>query len=154
MSWSMAFALLIGAAQAAGQPATEPQPLPRWMHGCWMAGAERIRTEECWTAARGTMLLASSHTFAPDRTIAFEHMRIERDAAGLTFVAQPGGAAPVRFALAEAGTVEGRAFVRFENRAHDYPQVIRYEQMPDDGLAATIMMADGSRAMRWLFRRS
>jgi hypothetical protein len=50
--------------------------------------------------------------------------------------------------------VEGRAFVRFENRAHDYPQVVRYEQMPDDGLLATIMMADGSRAMRWLFRRS
>jgi hypothetical protein len=152
MGSTMALAMLLGAAQPAEAP--EPQPLPRWLHGCWMAEGEDSRTEECWTAARGSMLLASSHSFAADRTIGFEHMRIERDATGLTFVAQPGGAAPVRFALAEAGTVEGRAFVRFENRAHDYPQVVRYEQMPDDGLLATIMMADGSRAMRWLFRRS
>jgi hypothetical protein len=42
--------------------------------------------------------------------------------------------------------------VRFEDRSHDYPQRVRYWR-DGEALLAEISMLDGTKAMRWRFRR-
>ncbi len=146
-------AMLMWAQASAAAPATE---LPGWMAGCWItqeASADAARTEECWTLARGQLMLGSSHTFVTGTTRAFEHMRIEQRGAELTFVAQPGGVAPTRFALIDSGMEDGRPWLLFANAAHDYPQHVRYALAADGALVGEIAMADGSRVMRWRYYR-
>jgi hypothetical protein len=145
-------------AQAQAQaPAPDPAPpeLPRWMAGCWIARHEgETRSEECWTMPRGAMMLGSGHMFAGPVTRSFEHMRIIREGDTLVFVAQPGGAPPTRFAL-EAHVApggDGPARLSFVNAANDYPQRVTY-RLVAGGLEAEIAMLDGSRPMRWSFRR-
>lgn len=129
--------------------------LPSWMAGCWMAEGDGNQTEECWTVPRGAMMLASSHTFVPGDTRAFEHMRIVREGGTLVFIAQPGGNLPVRFVLTPnaMGSLTARQTVAFRNLANDYPQIIQYYSEADGSMIAEISMADGSRSQRWVFRR-
>ena len=125
--------------------------LPGWMAGCWIAGGEEgVRTEECWTAPRGSMLLGSGHAYAGDRSRSFEHMRIEQVDGSLVFIAQPGGSPPTRFALQATDGSDGLLFVNAEN---DYPQRVRYWREGAE-LLAEISQIDGSNAIRWRFRRS
>lgn len=145
------------AAQDAPPPAAgaEAVALPGWLAGCWISGGEGdARTEECWTAPRGSMVLGSGHGFTGTRTRSFEHMRIEQVDGSLVFVAQPGGSPPTRFALqaTRVGT-ELRDGLLFVNVANDYPQRVQYWREGDE-LVAEISQIDGSNAMRWRFRRS
>jgi hypothetical protein len=74
---------------------------------------------------------------------------IRMDGGKAVYDASPGGAPPVPF------TEYARAArsISFENRAHDYPQRIRYWR---EGavLVAEISQADGSKTMRWRHRRA
>lgn len=128
-------------------------PLPGWLAGCWMAERDDTRTEECWTVPRGEMMLASSHTFVAGDTRSFEHKRIVREGATLVFIAQPGGAPPTRFPMVGTGLSSPADGIMFQNLANDYPQRIRYAQAADGTMIAEISQADGSRPMRWVFRR-
>jgi len=124
------------------------------MAGCWIAErGEGRQSEECWTAPRGTMLLGSGHMFTADRSLGFEHMRIVREESGLVFIAQPGGAPPTRFSL-ETGADDDPAArrVSFVNAANDYPQRVTY-WLAEGRLEAEIVQLDGSRPIRWTFRR-
>jgi hypothetical protein len=156
---------LLQAAQPAEASAVE---LPRWLAGCWMAEGEGRQTEECWTVPRGNMILGSSHEFTevmdvqPDhstidtsRTLGFEHMRIIAHNGVLTYVAQPGGAPPIRFSATTMTSIHGEETLVFVNEAHDYPQRItyRYTHARNWEMTAEVSMADGSRPRRWLFRR-
>lgn len=141
------------AAQDTPPPAadTEAVALPNWMAGCWVSEGEgHARTEECWTAPRGSMLLGSGHAYTGDRSRSFEHMRIERVDGSLVFVAQPGGSPPTRFALQATEGGNGLLFVNVEN---DYPQRVQYWREGAE-LVAEISQIDGSNAMRWRFRRA
>lgn len=143
-------AMLMWAQASAGAPATE---LPGWMAGCWVAENEGSRSEECWTVPRGEMMLGSNQTFRGERTLSFEHMRIERVDGGLVYIAQPGGEPPTRFML-QATRVgrelrDGLLFVNIDN---GYPQRILYWREGDD-LLAEIAFIDGRETVRWTFRR-
>lgn len=142
----------------AQEPGTPPatSPLPGWMAGCWMTTGEGVRTEECWTVPRGTMMLGSSHSFEGGATRWFEHMRIVREPDGLVFIAQPGGAPPTRFtqAVAPAGADGQPAGVAFTSAEHDYPQRVHYFLNADGALVGEISMLDGTRVQRWVYRRS
>jgi Domain of unknown function (DUF6265) len=150
--------LAYGLAQATTAAPTEVDPtpsLPLWLAGCWMAQeVAGPRTEECWTVPRGAMMLASSHRFNGQRTLSFEHMRIERQSESLALIALPNGANPTRFALVLPTTGSGAASVTFENLENSYPQRITYAQVDGGAILATISMADGRRAISWTFRRS
>ena len=149
--------LLAGSQVAVDVPAPPPTGvLPAWLSGCWMADGEAgSRTEECWTAPRGEMLLGSSHSFVGDQSTWFEHMRIVREGGALIFIAQPGGAPPTRFPAATRTTVNGVETLVFENAANDFPQRItyRYVHARHWELNAEIAMLDGSRAQSWTYRR-
>ena len=69
------------------------------------------------------MMAAVNLTTSTKRGATFEFLRIVESASGLSYLASPGGKAPVEFKLKTLG--EKR--VVFENLAHDFPQR-RYHQ--------------------------
>ena len=79
-----------------------------------------------------------------------EPMRIAGDAGALVFHAEPPGQTPTDFQTAKLDTASQS--VEFVNIAHDYPQRIRYWR-EGELLMAEISLADGSKPMRWRYRR-
>lgn len=143
----MVAGLLIAAAAAAvGSP-----PMPAFLAGCWEERrADERWTEECWTSARGGLMIGSGRDGKGDSVRHWEWMRIERTADGtLSFYGSPKGAAPVRF-KATAGDAGSITFV---NPAHDYPQRVSYRRTAA-GLEAEVSLADGSKPNRWRYRRA
>jgi hypothetical protein len=130
---------------------TEPQPLPAFLAGCWVQqGAQERWTEECWTSARGGLMLGSGREGRGDTVRHWEWMRIERGTDGvLTFYGSPKGALPVPFKATQA---DGKS-ITFVNAAHDYPQRVRYDLTPE-GLNAEISLSDGSKPNKWSYHRS
>lgn len=95
-----------------------------WMSGRWCTTDGEQKIEEHWLPHRGDMLLGVNRTLKGDRTVSFEFLRIARIDGQVTYVAQPGGRPPTSFARSDAGV----NWVRFENRAHDFPQRIEYRR--------------------------
>ena len=123
---------------------------PGWMTGCWCSETGEKWTEECW-------MRAAWRHHARRRT-----QRQRRDAAT---IGKPRRSSPARtgnlpfglhrkagrgsaFRWFRAGTQE----IVFANPAHDYPQRIRYWR-EGAALNAEISLIDGSKAMRWQYRR-
>jgi len=151
-----ALLLVAMAGHSAAQEDGTAAQLPDWMAGCWLtAQDEGKRSEECWTPPRGSMMLGSGHMFDARESLSFEHMRIVRDGGTIAFIAQPGGAPPTRFSLDRQVAPGGAspAEVSFVNRTNDYPQRVTY-RLVSGNLEAEIAMLDGSKAMRWQFRRA
>lgn len=120
----------------------------------WLAGEWRQERGDAWTtehwqrAADGTMAgqgnSGRGHAVGESET-----MTIALDGFVAVFTARPTGAqAPTQF----RETARGVQDVTFENPGHDYPQRIRYWREGDE-LLAEISLKDGSRAMRWRYRR-
>ena len=135
-----------------------PVPLPTWMAGCWTETQGERWAEECWTNARGGVMLGSARTGTGARLTNWETMQImPGDASGewtgatpkLVLWVSPQGGSRVAFAWSP----KPGAGMTFFNVAHDYPQRISYRR---EGalLLADIAMADGSRVIRWRYRRA
>jgi len=106
-------------------PASAPSPSDLdWMAGHWCSDEGQEHIEEHWLPARGGMLIGVSRTTKGERTVSFELMRIATTEAGLAFIAQPNGAPPVTFRW----TAGGEDWARFENPAHDFPQLVEYRR--------------------------
>lgn len=142
---SLAVALLIAA--------TEPK-LPDWMAGCWESRTGERWTEECWTIPRAGMMMGSGRSGTGGLLDSWEVMQIETvetdDPAidPLTFYGAPKGQNRTAFAWVP-GSEPGLTFV---NAGHDYPQRIRYWREGEALVAETSLM-DGSKAVRWRYRR-
>lgn len=122
--------------------------LPEWLAGRWCTvEGGPTRTCEQWQPAAGGMMLGTSQTVKGGKTVAFEFLRIGLDGDAAVYLPQPGGKPPVAFRA-----VTGAEGVTFVNAGHDYPQRIHY-RLKDDALTAEISLADGSKAMRWSYRR-
>lgn len=130
--------------------ATAPPPMPAFLSGCWEQKREDGGwTEECWTSARGGLMIGSGRDGKGDAVRHWEWMRIERGADGVpSFYGSPKGAAAVGFKAIES---DGRS-ITFVNANHDYPQRVRYV-VTDQGLDAEISLADGSKPNKWSYRR-
>ena len=130
------------------QAANAILPMPSFLAGCWEQRTAEKWTEECWTGARGAMMLGSARQGTADKVNNWEWMRIERTADGtVTFYASPKGAPPAAFKATSATANE----IVFTNAAHDYPQRIRYV-LTTTGIEAEISLADGSKPNRWSYR--
>lgn len=115
-----------------------PQPGPlerlRWLAGRWEGIAPGRVSQEYWMEPLGGTMVGMSRTVAGDRTVAWEHLRIEERGSGLAYIAYPSGQAETRFDLVG----QDDALVVFENLAHDFPQRIRYRLLADGSLRAQI----------------
>jgi hypothetical protein len=114
-----------------------------WLSGHWCNESG----EELWLPERGGLLLGLSRSEYGGRTH-FEFLRIETDAEGTRYVAQPGGRPPTVFSLSasEAHSAE------FRNPEHDFPKRIRYWRN-GDALGAAIDDGDGGKAMQFAWTR-
>ena len=142
---------MIGSILLLVQASTAPLPMPDFLAGCWEQRRDEDRwTEECWTSARGGLMIGSGRDGKADSVGHWEWMRIERGPDGaLTFYGSPKGTPAVAFKAAEADDVS----ITFVNSNHDYPQRVRYARS-DVGIEAEVSLADGSRPNRWTYRRS
>ena len=132
------------------QTAVAPAPMPAFLAGCWEEHrAGEAWTEECWTSARGGLMIGSGRDGKGDAVGHWEWMRIERSAdGGVSFYGSPKGAAPVEFKASAANATS----ITFFNARHDYPQRVSYK-LTADGLDAEVSLADGSKPNRWRYRR-
>ena len=94
----------------------------KFMAGCWAFEASGRRVEEHWLAPAGGSLLGVSRTVAGGKTTEYEFLQIRDLPEGLTYIAKPSNQAETKFVL----TSRSGDDVVFENRAHDFPQRIRY----------------------------
>ena len=126
-------------------------PMPAFLAGCWEERRDNGGwTEECWTSARGGLMIGSGRDGKGDQVGHWEWMRIEKGSDGsLTFYGSPKGAAPVGFKATEA---DGKS-ITFVNTGHDYPQRVRYA-VSAAGLDAEVSLGDGSKPNRWTYSRS
>ena len=138
-------------APPAPAPADTGAALPAWLAGAWVTVRGSRTIEEQWNAPRGGVMLATGRTTQGDRLVEFEFLRIVRRNGSLVFIAQPNGAPPTEFAL----TAQGPDSVRFENPAHDFPQVVRYRLAGPGALVAVVSAVSGGkeRAIRFDYRR-
>lgn len=141
-------AMAAAAVLLAASPAATVDDLA-WLAGQWSREESERWTEESWTAPRGGVMLGHSRSGRGDSLRDFEFLRVQAGADGIpAYIAQPGGGAPVAFRLVGR---DGRS-ATFENASHDYPQRIQYAR-DGETLTATISLIDGSKPMRWVYRR-
>ena len=120
-----------------------------WLVGEWCttpAPGEKVTCERWRPMVSGVM--EGQTIVHHQRFHTVEAMRITQGGMGLVFHAEPQGQPPADF---HAAAAQGNA-VRFENRAHDYPQVVRYWR-EGEVLMAEISLADGSKPQRWTYHR-
>lgn len=123
-----------------------------WLAGAWAGtrgSAGTTSIEERWSPPLGGAMLAVSRTVSRGKMTAFEFLRIVERDGGLVYIAQPNGAPPTDFVLAELSAT--RAV--FENPRHDSPQRIVYELSADGRLSASIGFIKGGRPQVFEFKR-
>lgn len=146
--------LALAGSGLAQQPAGASGAAPGWLAGCWIEEKGAAWTEECWTSARGGVMIGSGRTGEGDRVKFWETMQIIRDnpvagqGGGLSFYGAPNGVNRTKF----SARADGGPGVSFYNTSHDYPQRVRYWR-EGEFLFAETALADGTRAKRWKFRR-
>ena len=128
--------ILIAGTALAGERADHPFA---WLAGCWIS--EDGSAQEAWAVEDDESLVGFAVALGEEGVSFYEMMTIRRSDDGVwVFTAYPSGQVVTSFrstSLGDKGAV-------FENAAHDYPQVVRY-QRSGDRLEATISLNDGSR---------
>ena len=150
-------AFVLSTALAAGVPSLAVRTAPHviddvgWLAGCWAHVAGERRMDEQWMAPAGGTMFGMSRTVSKGRTVASEFLELRQEGSDVFYIARPSGQAETRFRLTEAAP--GRAV--FENRAHDFPQVIRYTRNADGSLLAQIEGPRGgqTRTIDFLMQR-
>src|SRR5688500_18858184 len=89
---------------------------------------------EMWMPPAGGVMLGASRTTVGGAAREFEHLRISTRGDTLVYTALPSGQRETEF-RATAATDQ---MLVFENRAHDFPQVIRYRRVSADSIVARI----------------
>jgi hypothetical protein len=135
--WLVALGIGIAAGflPAAGQ-AAPAEALDRlgWLAGCWELRAGARTTTEMWMPPAGGMMIGGSRMVVAGVTREFEHLRLTARGDTVVYTALPSGQSETHFRSTSVSATE----VAFENRAHDFPQVIRYRRVGNDSLVARI----------------
>jgi hypothetical protein len=106
-----------------------------WLAGQWrMEKAGRV-VDEQWMAPAGGVMLGMSRTVTKGKMVEYEFLQIREGPGGELFlVAQPARQKEATFkAVAQT---EGE--ITFENKEHDFPQVIVYSRRADGSLLAYV----------------
>ena len=136
--------------RAADAPAANVSLLA-WLSGDWEIRNGDAYTEEHWTKPRGGTMIGMGRVIARDKTLYFEHLRIETRPDGIYYVAQPRGQAPTDFKAIELDATHGV----FANPEHDFPKRIIYRKNSDGSVTARVEGDAGSKeqAEEYPFRR-
>lgn len=133
----------------------EPVTIARlaWLAGSWRLEKAGRVVEEQWMAPAGGVMLGMSRTVTKGKLTEYEFMQVREGPGGeLYFVAQPYRQKETAFRLQSQSAGE----TVFENKEHDFPQVIGYSLRPDGSLLAYLEgpKADGTtRRVEFVFQR-
>lgn len=136
------FALLFPAAVFAQEQKPAPASLARlgWLAGQWRLERNGRVVDEHWMAPAGGVMLGMSRTVAKGKVTESEFLQVREGPGGeLFYVALPARQKEAAFRLAAQTDTE----VIFENKEHDFPQIIGYRLNADGSLLAWI---EGPRA--------
>ncbi len=119
-----------------------------WMTGTWTQVKDGETVQETWLGPRGKMMAAVNLTSSAKRS-SFEFLRIVEKDGALSYLASPGGKAPVEFKMKEVGDKK----VVFENLAHDFPHRVMYWMEADGAMKARIegTIQGKAKGMEWRF---
>lgn len=102
-------------------PLVMAPPQLDWMAGHWCNGDERSSNEELWLPARSGLMVGVARIIDQGKA-GFDFLRIEIDAEGARYIAQPGGVPPTTFTMTEHAAQR----VVFANPQHDFPKRLSY----------------------------
>lgn len=142
LRFCLIFALVFASAGAAERPDLN------WLAGHWCNTSGERSIEEHWLAERGGLMLGVNRTVTRNKA-SFEFIRIEIDASGARYTAQPGGAPPTTFTLVSA-TANSAIFT---NPQHDFPKRVQYRREGDTLNARVDDGTDGGNKEEFSWRR-
>lgn len=108
-----------------------------WLIGTWENKTPRGSIYETWNKETNNEFSGMSYLIKEKDTIVFENIRLIQEQDGLFYiptVKNQNDGLPVRFT---AKTISETQLV-FENRQHDFPQIISYTKIHSDSLVAEI----------------
>jgi len=114
--------------------ATGPLAPLAWLNGCWAGTVNERDFREYWHPLRGGMMVGVGHNAFRDRTVSYEHLRLESKADGIYYVATTVGQKEVPFKLTDTKTEGPDQIFTFTNGANAFPQVIIYRRATDGWL--------------------
>jgi hypothetical protein len=137
--------------------ATAPAPVVpartsdvEWLAGVWIGTAGTSTFEERWTPPAGGSMLGVARSLRNEMMSSFEFLCIVERNGGLVYTAMPNGRSPATdFTL----TRIDESGATFENPAHDFPKMIRYNRKPDGSVEAVISGGPGQRPQTFVFRK-
>jgi hypothetical protein len=110
-----------------------------WMNGCWRVQNAHRSITEIWVSPPANAMMGYAFTLVEGEPAGWEQTRIQMIEGVPHFVAMPGGAPPVAFAMVESGENS----VAFENPAHDFPTRLTYRRDGDLLIARASAGEDG-----------
>jgi hypothetical protein len=104
------------------------------MSGSWASMIAEPGSGELWMPPAGGTMLGVSRMIRDGKTVEHEFLRIKETEGKIVYIACPSGQAETEFTLVSSG----RTKAVFEHPAHDFPQRIIYELIPEGNLSAKI----------------
>jgi hypothetical protein len=103
--------------------------------GCWQATAGDTTMEEQWSRPAGGVMLGTARVLSGGQTVFTEFVEVREKPEGLVMTVALGiGKPSTSFTRIAAAPNE----VVFENKAHDFPQRVRYRNDGKDALFARV----------------
>ena len=108
-----------------------------WLIGTWELKTTKGNIYETWRKAHGNELIGKSYMLKNKDTIVFETIQLVQQQDGIFYipsVKDQNAGAPILF----KGKAISQKQLVFENKMHDFPQVISYAKINNDSLQAEI----------------
>ncbi|HEY8245407.1 MAG: DUF6265 family protein [Vicinamibacteria bacterium] len=115
-------------------PAAGPIAPLAWLNGCWGGNVNQRDFREYWHPLRGGMMVGVGHNAMRDRTVSFEHLRLESKPDGVYYTATTVGQKEVPFKLTDTKKEGPDEIFTFTNGANPFPQIITYRRATDGWL--------------------
>ena len=142
-------------AKAAAPAPTGPLAPLAWLNGCWGGNVNQREFREYWHPLRGGVMVGVGHNALRDKTVSYEHLRLESNADGVFYIAHPMGEKEVPFKLSATRKEGPDEIFTFTNAANPFPQVITYRRATDGWLYVEVFgkQAGKDQKVIYPFRR-
>ncbi|MGB6037922.1 MAG: DUF6265 family protein [Cryomorphaceae bacterium] len=144
--WLFGITLLLGFSPPNGSELKKAD----WLLGTWENPTTRGSVYEHWVKLNAREFEGKSYMLSETDTVVFETIRLVEEDGHLVYiptVRDQNDSLPVRF----RSTVVAEGKLVFENKAHDFPQVISYRQINPDSLVAEISGTKSGTEQRRFF---
>jgi hypothetical protein len=121
-----------------------------WLIGTWENKTQRGSVYETWNKVSNIELAGKSYIVKEKDTIVFENVKliqIQDTLFCIPTVKNQNDGLPVRFAIKIISNTQ----LVFENRQHDFPQIISYTKINTDSLVAQISGIKNGQERKQLF---